>query len=207
MNKKQLNFTEENTNENSIIKRALNQYGNEVISDCDVSRLLAPINIMIDEGKFDKPRLFSWWPQTLVVAAVAAALAVVITLSGSDHAHEALRVGDLVEITDLRIPLAGAPNVDENALSEFVIMPIRDLENTNFMLIDDINLEEINIPVKGFDGNYALSFYGISDGSYTLKALFENGDERTYAVEVGRITIINGVIDFVMEKDLEALLN
>ncbi|MCL2566021.1 MAG: hypothetical protein FWE24_09475 [Defluviitaleaceae bacterium] len=208
MDEMRLNFAREDQSETSPIKRIFDQHASETISDYDVRRLLAPVHGMIDEGKFDKPRIFSWWPQTLVMMAAAITLVVIMTLSNNDPAQETVHIGTFVEITNPRIPLAGVPLVpdEDYVLSEFAIMPIRNIENINFVLVNETTLVEVSMITEEFGEDYVFTFQGISDGIYKLKAFFNNGS-GAHSAEVGRVTIVNGTVELTIKEDLVALLN
>jgi len=203
------NFSSENYNDASSFKQILDRHANETISDYDVRRLLAPIQGMIDEGKFDKPKLFSWWPQTLVMLAAVVTLAIVVTLSGGGVAQDVVQVGTFVEINNARIPLAGTPLPPDAAnyvLSEFAIMPILSVENINFRLINVTSQEEIDMPTMEFGDGYVFTFYGVLDGSYQIQALFDN-EAGAQRAEVGKVHIVDGRVELIIEEGLETILN
>ncbi|MCL2852012.1 MAG: carboxypeptidase-like regulatory domain-containing protein [Defluviitaleaceae bacterium] len=187
--KKHTTSASDSMSDQAVMKQILDQYAKETISEDRARHVHMPIIKMIEEGRFDKPRRVSWWPQTLASMAAVAAIAIVATFSHSDTTrYDNSHVGTLVEIPDAGIPLAGTP-FEGHEPASFVIMPE---DGFVFTLINEANQETFYLETVGSDGSY--TFTGVPDGNYRLMAL---APLAAQSVEVGRLSVLNERVEML----------
>ena len=179
------------------LKRILTQQA-ETISDEKIRRLVSPVINMIEQGRFDRPRLITWWPQTLAALAAVLVIAAVAVMPHNDSWQGEVQVGTLVEIPDIGIPLSGTPFSGLNP-STYAILPERGIEDVQFTLINEYNNETIYMETIGEGG--AFTFVGVPDGRYRLMARFSTEVSGEQIMEVGRLIVENERVEMISDEN------
>ena len=181
--------------ETSELRRILTQQA-ETISDEKIRRLVNPVINMIEQGRFDRPRIITWWPQTLAAVAAVLVIAAVAALPHSEPWQGEIFVGTLVEVPNIGIPLSGTPFGDLEP-STYAILADGSIEGVHFTLINEYSGEKIHLE-SGSDGG-TFTFTGVPDGKYRLMAHFTLEASGEQSVEVGRLIVENERVEMIHE--------
>ena len=178
------------------LRRILTQQA-EAISEDKIRRLVNPVISMIEQGRFDRPRLITWWPQTMATVVAILVIVVVALLPHNVGSQESIFVGTLVEVPDIGIPLSITPFGGLEA-STYAILPEESIEGVHFTLVNEHSNETIYMESGGESG--AFIFKGVPDGSYRLKAHFTTEVSGEQSVEVGRLIVENERVEMVSDE-------
>ena len=180
------------------LKSIFDEHAEKTIDSSDVSRLVGPVHEMIEKGRFDKPQIISWWPQVMVTSVAVATIAVIAFFYRSPNYSA---IGTFIEIPDMAIPLAGAPLAAySDVLANFAIIPAENAGSVTFKLIGAYNdvASRVFNEVTG-----AYTFADVPDGSYNLVAVIPARWRRTRTVEVASVFVRYGVVDLVLNYNIE----
>jgi hypothetical protein len=158
MDDKKLLKTTDNSPARSPLKRVFDKCAEEMICDEQGDRVLAPVLKMIEEGKFDKPPLFSL--ASLALPALAAGAAIAIIAGFIQHET----VGDdLVRLPDVLPPLSGRAPV-ELIEKRLAALNERIVSDEKLMLLNIESQEIFEAVMVGDNGVYEVS--AVPDGVY-----------------------------------------
>jgi len=180
-----------NSTEAPALKRIFDKCAEQVISDEQAWRVLAPIIKMIKAGKFEKPRPASFYVKMLITVAAAVTIAVTVIFMHQNSPYNAL------------MNIAGTENTLANAgWSGYISLAHieeRGGGDIAFRLVSADNTEVFDAAVTEEVGVY--TFRGIPDGNYRLMALLSPLTDALHSEQVGELVVKDGRAVLVFDGD------
>ena len=178
----------------------------DVISDEQVERVLAPVLQRIRAGEFDhfyRRRQSTLGPPYILVAASMVAVLIISLFAHIDTVRQFVGTGAIVETLEhVEISASiGGVALFEQAIPDYAFLLRGDIRNAELAIADRHDSRLLGRAGLG-DGN-TYRFEPLPDGSYRALAMLPIDAEHVQGIEIGRILVANGQAQLILSEGLE----